>query len=172
MRTNEIEKWKTHFKNIFQIQRNKMFFANDARFPFTYSHICSVIVCVMFCLRRVETESRFVHSLYASLPWCCVQLDFYSAVRYAKICVNATAVRSWYDLGRILSSSHKNSSKISGRTCQDPMKSWLDLAAYLVPRSCHNLGNILSRVFRSYHVSVCFCRPGWVLSKQTQMRKE
>ena len=26
----------------------------------------------MFCLRLVETESRFLHMLYASLPWFCV----------------------------------------------------------------------------------------------------
>ena len=37
MRTNgNIEKRMPHFKSTFQIQRNKMFFANDAHFPFTY----------------------------------------------------------------------------------------------------------------------------------------
>ena len=39
---------------------------------------------------RVETESRLLRTLYASLPWFCVQLDFYACI-YAEICVNATA---------------------------------------------------------------------------------
>ena len=59
-------------KFIKTIQRNKMVFANDARFPFTYSR--------MFRdrLRHVlfETESRLLRRLYASLPWFCVQLEF------------------------------------------------------------------------------------------------
>ena len=38
----------------------------------------SVIVCLMCGLRRVETKSRFCRTLYASLPWFCVQLDFYA----------------------------------------------------------------------------------------------
>ena len=58
------------------IQRNKIFFANDARF--LSRSVCSVIVSLMCSLRRVETESRFfLRTLYASLPWFCVQLDFY-----------------------------------------------------------------------------------------------
>ena len=44
----------------------------------------------MSSLRRVETESRFLRTPYASLPWFCIQLDFL-CVLYAEICVNATA---------------------------------------------------------------------------------
>ena len=57
-------------------QRYKMLFANDARFPFTI--VPSMIVCVLFCLRLVETESRVLRTPYTSLPWFCVQLDFYA----------------------------------------------------------------------------------------------
>ena len=32
----------------------------------------------VYSLRRVETESRFMRTLYASLSWFCVQLDSYS----------------------------------------------------------------------------------------------
>ena len=42
----------------------------------------------MCSLRCFETESRFA---YASLPWFCVQLDFYAYYK-EKVCVNATAV--------------------------------------------------------------------------------
>ena len=42
----------------------------------SHTRVCSVIVCVTFCLRRVETESGLLRRLYASLPWFCVQLDF------------------------------------------------------------------------------------------------
>ena len=67
----EIEKGMPHFKSIFQIQRNKTFFANDALFPVT---VCSVIGCVM-CWDRAPFS--FLRTLYASLSWFCVQLDFY-----------------------------------------------------------------------------------------------
>ena len=57
------------------IQRNKMFFANDA-LSFHNTRVPSVIVVPMCSLRRVQTESR-LRTLYASLPWFCVQLDFF-----------------------------------------------------------------------------------------------
>ena len=44
----------------------------------SHTRVCSEIVCVMFCLRRIETESGFLRMLCASLPWFCVQLDFYA----------------------------------------------------------------------------------------------
>ena len=43
---------------------------------FHNTRVPSVIVCRMCSLRRVETESHFLHTLYASLPWFCVQLAF------------------------------------------------------------------------------------------------
>ena len=51
----------------------------NAAFPHVLFEICwdRLIFCV--------------HTLYASLPWFCIQLDFY--VLYAEICVNVTAVR-------------------------------------------------------------------------------
>ena len=58
-----------------------MFFANDARFPFTYSRMFRDRL--RHVLRRVETESRFWRTLYASLPFLCVI--------YAEIYVNAIA---------------------------------------------------------------------------------
>ena len=67
--------------------------------PFHNTRVASVIVCLMCSLRRVETESRFLRTSYASLPWLCVQLHFYAY--YAEICVNATAdckyaCRTWW----------------------------------------------------------------------------
>ena len=44
---------------------------HDTRVP-------SVIVCLTRSLRRVETESRFLRTLHASLPRFCVQLEFYA----------------------------------------------------------------------------------------------
>ena len=41
-----------------KIQRNKLFLTRRAFL--SHIHACAVIICVMLCLRRVETESRFV----------------------------------------------------------------------------------------------------------------
>ena len=53
-------------------------FANGARFPQSqYSRTFrDRLPLVMSCLRRMETKSRFLRTLCASLPWFCVQLDF------------------------------------------------------------------------------------------------
>ena len=48
------------------------------------THVPSVTVCLVCSLRRVETESRFLCTLYASLP------ARFLCVLYAEICVNAT----------------------------------------------------------------------------------
>ena len=45
---------------------------------FHNTRVPNVIVGLMCSLRRVETEPRFLRTLYASLPWFCVQLDFYA----------------------------------------------------------------------------------------------
>ena len=37
-----------------------------------------------------ETESRFLRALYASLPWFCVQLEFYAYYTHEFECVNTT----------------------------------------------------------------------------------
>ena len=63
----KIEKWMPHFNSTFQIQWNKMFFANDARFPFTYSRMFrdhSHHVLFETCW----DSHVFLHTLYASLP--------------------------------------------------------------------------------------------------------
>ena len=68
--------FQKHFYHHQTIQQNtKMLFANDASFPFT----------ILACLPRSfascvvdETDSRFLRTLYASLPWFCIQLDFYA----------------------------------------------------------------------------------------------
>ena len=44
---------------------------------FHNTRVLSVIVCLVCTLRLVETKSCFLHTLYASLPWFCVPLDFY-----------------------------------------------------------------------------------------------
>ena len=60
-------------------QFSKICSSQTMRAYLSYTGVCSVIVCVMFCLRRVETEDRFfLRTLYASLPWICVQRDFYA----------------------------------------------------------------------------------------------
>ena len=72
----EIEKRMTNFKST--SQRSKMFCANDARFPFTYSCMFrDRLRHVLFetCWDRVPF---FLRTLYASLPRLCVQLDFYA----------------------------------------------------------------------------------------------
>ena len=51
----ELEKWMARFESTFQIQRNQIF-ANDARIGLSHTRVRSVIVCVMFCLRHVDTE--------------------------------------------------------------------------------------------------------------------
>ena len=81
MRTNAREKRMAHFKHLYHhqtIQRNtEMLFTNDARFPFTILAVLpwSFASC---SLRRVESESRFLRTLYASFPRICVQPDPYA----------------------------------------------------------------------------------------------
>ena len=87
----EIEKRMTHFKSIFQIQWNKMFFANDARFPFTYlCMFCDHLGYVLFetCWDRVPL---FLRTLYASLQSMILHTARFLCVLYAALCVNATA---------------------------------------------------------------------------------
>ena len=74
----EIEKPLTHFKSIFTTRFIKRFSQikfsmQTIRAFLSHTRVCSVIVCVMFSWRRVEIESRFLRTLYASLPWFCVQ---------------------------------------------------------------------------------------------------
>ena len=70
------------------IQLNKIFFSTVHAF-LSHNRICSVIVCVMFRLRHVETESRFlvypVHIASMSLS-----TGRFSCVIYAENCVNTT----------------------------------------------------------------------------------
>ena len=83
--------FQKHLYHHQRIQRNtEMLFANDLRFPIT------ILACLPWLFAScvvwdVETGSRFLRTLCASLPWFCVQLDFY-AYFFAEICVNATAV--------------------------------------------------------------------------------
>ena len=58
------------------IQRNKTLFANDVRFPFTILECDHFPYVVQDMLRSIK--SRFLCTLYASLPWFCVQLGFYA----------------------------------------------------------------------------------------------
>ena len=71
--------FRKHLYHHQRIQRNtEMLFSNDARFFFHSARVPSVIVCLVCSLRCVETDSRFLSTLYASLPWIFVQLDFYA----------------------------------------------------------------------------------------------
>ena len=78
MHTNEIEKQMAHFNCTSPII--KWFseilkcFLQMMRASFT------ILTCLpwSFASCVVETEFRFLRTLYASLPWFCVQLDFYA----------------------------------------------------------------------------------------------
>ena len=86
MRTNEkkVEKRTTHFKSTFSnrvrktTERNQLLFTNDARFPLTMLayNPWSFASCVVWDVFS-ETESPFLRTAYASLPWFFVQLEFY-----------------------------------------------------------------------------------------------
>ena len=73
--------FQKHFYHCHTIQQNtEMLFANDARFPFTYSRMFpDRLRHVLF--ETCATESRFLRTVYASLPWFCVQLDFMRTIR-------------------------------------------------------------------------------------------
>ena len=70
----EIEKRMPHFESTCTTEFIKQF--SRIKFPsqtmrafLSHTLVCSVIICVTFYLRRVETESRFfLRTLYASLP--------------------------------------------------------------------------------------------------------
>ena len=71
---------KKHLYHHHTIQRNtEMLFINDVHFPFT------MLACLLWSftswlrsLGCVETESCFLRTMYASLPWSCIRLDFYA----------------------------------------------------------------------------------------------
>ena len=73
-------KWMARFKSTFatitQVS-DILECCSQTRFPFT------ILACLPWSfascsLRPVETEFRFLRTLYAWLPWFCVQLDFYA----------------------------------------------------------------------------------------------
>ena len=80
------------FKSIFTtIQRNEMFFANYARFPFTYySPMFLDRSRQLFSLRRVETESRFFAYAVRITSMILRTARFLWEI-YAEIFINATA---------------------------------------------------------------------------------
>ena len=78
-----------HFKSTFQIQRNKMFFAKDTRFPSTYSRMFrDRLRHVLFqtCWDRVPLFAYAVRIASMSLPTA-----RFICILYAEIRVNATA---------------------------------------------------------------------------------
>ena len=62
------------------------------------TRVCSVI-CVMFCLRCVETKSRFF-AYTVRITSMILQTARFLCVTYAEICVNANAV-SYFDLRKL-----------------------------------------------------------------------
>ena len=80
----QIEKRMPHFKSTFTTKFIKRFSeikcsSQTMRAFLSHTRACSVIVCVIFCLRRVKC--RFLRTLYASRPWFCVQLHFMRNIR-------------------------------------------------------------------------------------------
>ena len=87
----EIEERMPHFKSTFTNNFIKRFskikgYSQTMRGLLLYTRVCSVVVHVMFCLRRLETESRFI-----AYGWAHHFHDFrtarYLCVLYAEICV-------------------------------------------------------------------------------------
>ena len=82
MRIKEIEKRMAHFESTFTVPPSNDLakYWNVVRKRCALSsrntRVPSLIVCLICSSRRVETESRLLHTLYAPLPWFCVQLDF------------------------------------------------------------------------------------------------
>ena len=81
--TNETE------KNEWRISKAPLPLSNDSAkywnvvwkwcmFSCYNTRVPSVIICLMCSLRAVEIELRFLCTLYTSLPWFCIQLDFYA----------------------------------------------------------------------------------------------
>ena len=84
MRTDQIEKRMAHFGSTFiTIKRFNEIRKCCSQTMRAFLSKYPRAICDSFS--RVETESRFLRTLYASLPCFCVQLDL-----YAEICVNAT----------------------------------------------------------------------------------
>ena len=54
----ELEKWMPHFKSTFPFSEIKCPSQMMCTF-LSHTRVCSVIVCIMFCLTCVETKSRF-----------------------------------------------------------------------------------------------------------------
>ena len=94
----EQEKWMLHFKSTFGIKFIKRFneikcSSQTMRASLSHTRTCSVIICVMFRLRCVETESWL--SAYAvRIASIILHTARFLCVIYAEICVNATTVCS------------------------------------------------------------------------------
>ena len=147
-----------HFKSTFQIKRNKTVFSNDARFPFTYTRtVCSVIVCVMFCLRRVETESRLFAYASLTLTWFCAQLDFH-AYYSQKFAENWFAINAMvhHEACRTENDTHVNWPECQWMMCNSQLVRHLDLSAehnWSVVTPPHTRGGGEGRRMREHRLS-------------------
>ena len=87
-----------HFKSTFTTKFIKRFSeikrsSQTMRAFLSHTRVCSVIVCVMFCLRLAETKSRCCFFAYAVLiTFMILRTARFVCVIYAEICVNAAAV--------------------------------------------------------------------------------
>ena len=108
--TNENRETNTAFRRHLyhwvnqKTQQNKIFFTNDARFPFTYSYMLRDRV--LFCLKRVETEARFFFAYAVRIASIILRTARFLCVLYADIRANATAISpKWTPLGTKLLSA-------------------------------------------------------------------
>ena len=63
---------------------------------FSHTRVCSLIVCVMFCLGHFETESWFFFFAYAErIASMILSTARFLSIPYAEICVNVTAGGIW-----------------------------------------------------------------------------
>ena len=124
-----------------------MLFAKWCALSFHNTCVPSMIVCFMCSLRRVETESRSLCTLYASLPWFCVQLDSY--LYYAhKFALTRPLTHDMFLIIPILNSAHHNSGML-------PYPKFLEwrrktvISTFRVQHEVHEvrLGNSLTYIF-------------------------
>ena len=123
---------------------------------FHNTRVPSVIICVKCSQRRVETESRFLRTLYASLPWFCVQLGFFWHILGNSV---LPALLGMWLTRRLLTTpwSPYQPNTDHSITSKGEIPTTVLLRIFPFPLTSYHHTNHITDQFRQYAITKCFC---------------
>ena len=117
MCTNKMEKRMAHFKSTVPPSNVSAKYWNIVHkrcmLSFHNTHVPYVIICPRCSLRHFETESRFLHTPYASIASMILHSARFLCVLYTEICVNATAGTSHVNVKGLINSDFLGQDQVS-----------------------------------------------------------